>query len=71
MKERRDQRRFPYFFVGTFIEAPTVNQASAAVCVKFPYFFVGTFIEAFTWGHSGWYKTGFPYFFVGTFIEAW
>ena len=37
--------RFPYFFVGTFIEAWQIRGAVTDVRV-FPYFFVGTFIEA-------------------------
>ena len=37
--------KFPYFFVGTFIEAqkPPDQQRCS---MQFPYFFVGTFIEA-------------------------
>ena len=38
---------FPYFFVGTFIEA-TDSGVGASEFVIFPYFFVGTFIEAGT-----------------------
>ena len=38
-------KAFPYFFVGTFIEA--IGGSSAFEdAVEFPYFFVGTFIEA-------------------------
>ena len=36
---------FPYFFVGTFIEAYRVDWNRYTVA-EFPYFFVGTFIEA-------------------------
>ena len=36
---------FPYFFVGTFIEANPVWVVISAM-ILFPYFFVGTFIEA-------------------------
>ena len=36
---------FPYFFVGTFIEA-AFSALSNGVLMPFPYFFVGTFIEA-------------------------
>ena len=36
---------FPYFFVGTFIEAGRME--GDVLCIAtFPYFFVGTFIEA-------------------------
>ena len=35
---------FPYFFVGTFIEA--FNASDKPLASTFPYFFVGTFIEA-------------------------
>ncbi len=63
------EREFPYFFVGTFIEAVMVSSFTI-VWLRFPYFFVGTFIEAlfqvFTTGAGD----KFPYFFVGTFIEA-
>ena len=38
---------FPYFFVGTFIEAPKSTETSG-FRGGFPYFFVGTFIEAAT-----------------------
>ena len=37
--------RFPYFFVGTFIEA-LFQVFTTGAGDKFPYFFVGTFIEA-------------------------
>ena len=63
-------KAFPYFFVGTFIEAQPPKPSSTPTS-KFPYFFVGTFIEAETASamesHLG---LRFPYFFVGTFIEA-
>ena len=36
---------FPYFFVGTFIEAPLYMGEKGKKAI-FPYFFVGTFIEA-------------------------
>ena len=36
---------FPYFFVGTFIEAASRSALESAEH-GFPYFFVGTFIEA-------------------------
>ena len=36
---------FPYFFVGTFIEASTISCGRDGRS-RFPYFFVGTFIEA-------------------------
>ena len=36
---------FPYFFVGTFIEASTTENTTTTEAT-FPYFFVGTFIEA-------------------------
>ena len=36
---------FPYFFVGTFIEAGFLHPVKTDV-PRFPYFFVGTFIEA-------------------------
>ena len=36
---------FPYFFVGTFIEANVETGESFSI-TGFPYFFVGTFIEA-------------------------
>ena len=36
---------FPYFFVGTFIEAFKV-ESTPGRDKPFPYFFVGTFIEA-------------------------
>ena len=39
------EQRFPYFFVGTFIEAPRLPEPRKYT-LKFPYFFVGTFIEA-------------------------
>ena len=61
---------FPYFFVGTFIEAPSASSSAACLLLGFPYFFVGTFIEA---GFRVRLKLAikpFPYFFVGTFIEA-
>ena len=39
------RRLFPYFFVGTFIEALLLG--AYPICPpEFPYFFVGTFIEA-------------------------
>ena len=38
-------RQFPYFFVGTFIEADK-RDSVPYVRLVFPYFFVGTFIEA-------------------------
>ena len=63
------RKAFPYFFVGTFIEALLCRGAVLPSCL-FPYFFVGTFIEA-AWALPcifGWML--FPYFFVGTFIEA-
>ena len=37
--------RFPYFFVGTFIEALVIT-VELVLGELFPYFFVGTFIEA-------------------------
>ena len=36
---------FPYFFVGTFIEAAASQRRQTSLS-RFPYFFVGTFIEA-------------------------
>ena len=36
---------FPYFFVGTFIEATHIERLERHI-EAFPYFFVGTFIEA-------------------------
>ena len=36
---------FPYFFVGTFIEAEVLSAYNHGR-YEFPYFFVGTFIEA-------------------------
>ena len=39
------ERLFPYFFVGTFIEAHRTHWVQE-VWQIFPYFFVGTFIEA-------------------------
>ena len=47
MLTRIGKHEFPYFFVGTFIEAlqPVFWWASSS---GFPYFFVGTFIEAHT-----------------------
>ena len=36
---------FPYFFVGTFIEAG-FDELAVYPVLRFPYFFVGTFIEA-------------------------
>ena len=59
---------FPYFFVGTFIEAGNVRLTHYVT--KFPYFFVGTFIEAWDVYDKAGDIVGFPYFFVGTFIEA-
>ena len=38
--------KFPYFFVGTFIEAPDITTRNPKDRTIFPYFFVGTFIEA-------------------------
>ena len=39
-------KAFPYFFVGTFIEAETASAMESHLGLRFPYFFVGTFIEA-------------------------
>ena len=62
--------RFPYFFVGTFIEA-VVSAETSSRRSAFPYFFVGTFIEATQrGGNQPTAAPRFPYFFVGTFIEA-
>ena len=67
---RPHQAGFPYFFVGTFIEAVSLVGSLDVVCQVFPYFFVGTFIEAnFKWLQEK-KISKFPYFFVGTFIEA-
>ena len=41
---------FPYFFVGTFIEAETASAMESHLGLRFPYFFVGTFIEALASG---------------------
>ena len=60
---------FPYFFVGTFIEAEWTS-SSGRPGVVFPYFFVGTFIEAKNAVTRALPLFIFPYFFVGTFIEA-
>ena len=43
--ENTQTNGFPYFFVGTFIEADT-SLAARHLLIRFPYFFVGTFIEA-------------------------
>ena len=61
---------FPYFFVGTFIEARGGYDHGRSGSDPFPYFFVGTFIEASGAPGSFRGEPGFPYFFVGTFIEA-
>ena len=53
---------FPYFFVGTFIEAVNYSMYEMHT-LKFPYFFVGTFIEAFV--SKGFFRSGrvdFPTF---------
>ena len=60
---------FPYFFVGTFIEASPIPPP-ATISRLFPYFFVGTFIEASPIPPPATISRLFPYFFVGTFIEA-
>ena len=52
---------FPYFFVGTFIEAQ-FRTGEIHVRAKFPYFFVGTFIEASMWGVDGDDPKNFPTF---------
>ena len=43
---RAGRRLFPYFFVGTFIEAHAAHRLQDPPFYGFPYFFVGTFIEA-------------------------
>ena len=64
-----DHQQFPYFFVGTFIEAISLGDMVDGTRA-FPYFFVGTFIEAGLCTLALPRGGRFPYFFVGTFIEA-
>ena len=45
VREKVSAWRFPYFFVGTFIEARHGTHLQRLLR-QFPYFFVGTFIEA-------------------------
>ena len=52
---------FPYFFVGTFIEA-VIKDSSNKFPNEFPYFFVGTFIEAQRKGRRGFSEKYFPTF---------
>ena len=52
---------FPYFFVGTFIEARE-TRAGRANIFTFPYFFVGTFIEASSLTDSFFILNNFPTF---------
>ena len=55
---------FPYFFVGTFIEAP-LAQSRRGTARGFPYFFVGTFIEAPLIPLQSLLESGFPSYSEG------
>ena len=52
---------FPYFFVGTFIEANVETGESFSI-TGFPYFFVGTFIEARSGVRANLHYGDFPTF---------
>ena len=57
---------FPYFFVGTFIEAQSPPSPTDTMAI-FPYFFVGTFIEARVDARLGFLTEGISLLFRGDF----